>query len=147
MLKQVLGLTSSEKIKEKVGGVDKVYFKSGVWNNYQLKDIGYVLKMVDSSGYGGDLRQDENGDYYVIDWAHVTAGNASADAARTFLLFSIENKTEMADKYLKLFSQKSGIEIKYIQSWIPIVAATQLEKGVESEKEFLLKWINVAEYQ
>ena len=89
----------------------------------------------------------ENGDYYVIDWAHVTAGNASADAARTFLLFSIENKTEMADKYLKLFSQKSGIEIKYIQSWIPIVAATQLEKGVESEKEFLLKWINVAEYQ
>lgn len=65
MLKHVLGLTSSEKIKEKVGGVDKVYFKSGVWNNYQLKDIGYVLKMVDGSGYGGDLRQDENGDYYV----------------------------------------------------------------------------------
>ncbi|MBQ2864710.1 MAG: phosphotransferase [Clostridia bacterium] len=90
---------------------------------------------------------DKDGNYYVIDWAHVTAGNASADAARTFLIFSIENKTELANKYLKLFSQKSEIEIKYIQSWIPIVAATQLEKGVQSEKEFLLKWINVAEYQ
>ena len=28
-----------------------------------------------------------NGDWYVIDWSHVTQGNASADAARTYLLF------------------------------------------------------------
>lgn len=90
---------------------------------------------------------DANGNYHVIDWAHVTAGNASADAARTFLLFSIDNKTELANKYLQLFSTKSGIEIKYIQSWIPIVAAAQLEKGVASEQEFLLKCVNVIEYQ
>lgn len=34
----------------------------------------------------------DDGEVYVIDWSHVTQGNASADAARTFLLFSIEGK-------------------------------------------------------
>ncbi|MBE5738672.1 MAG: DUF1679 domain-containing protein [Clostridiales bacterium] len=88
-----------------------------------------------------------DGKHYILDWSHVTQGNASADVARTFLLFSIQGKNELADKYLKLFSQKSGIEIKYIQRWIPIVAATQLTKGIKEEKDFLLKWVNVAEYQ
>ena len=32
------------------------------------------------------------GEYYIIDWSHVTQGNASADAARTFLLFSMQGK-------------------------------------------------------
>ena len=36
----------------------------------------------------------ENGEYHVIDWAHATQGNASADAARTFLQFSMQGKTE-----------------------------------------------------
>ena len=45
----------------------------------------------------------ENGEYYVIDWAHATQGNASADSAKTFLLFSIQGKTEIAEKYLNLF--------------------------------------------
>ena len=29
------------------------------------------------------------GDYYVLDWSHATQGNASADVARTYLLFSL----------------------------------------------------------
>ena len=70
----------------------------------------------------------ENGEVYVIDWSHVTQGNASADAARTFLLFSIEGKSELAEKYINLFSEKSGITKANIQRWIPIVAATQMTK-------------------
>ena len=89
----------------------------------------------------------EDGSYYILDWAHVTQGNASADVARTYLLFSIQGQTDLADKYINLFATKSGIEVKHIQRWIPIVAATQLTKGVEEEREFLLKWVNVAEYQ
>ncbi|MBO5884612.1 MAG: phosphotransferase [Clostridia bacterium] len=88
-----------------------------------------------------------DGSYYVIDWSHVTQGNASADAARTFVLFSIDHKVDVAEKYLKLFAQKSGIEIKHIQTWIPIVAATQLMKGVEKEQEILRKWVDVVEYE
>lgn len=89
----------------------------------------------------------ENAEVYVIDWAHVTQGNASADVARTFLLFSIEGKNELAEKYINLFSEKSGISKANIQRWIPIVAATQMTKGKEEEQEFLSNWINVVDYE
>ena len=89
----------------------------------------------------------ENGEVYVIDWSHVTQGNASADAARTFLLFSIEGKSELAEKYINLFSEKSGITKANIQRWIPIVAATQMTKGKEEEQEFLSNWTNVVDYE
>lgn len=89
----------------------------------------------------------DDGQVYVIDWSHVTQGNASADAARTFLLFSIEGKNELAEKYINLFSEKSGIEKTNIQRWIPIVAATQMTKGKEEEQEFLSNWINVVDYE
>ena len=89
----------------------------------------------------------DDGEVYVIDWSHVTQGNASADAARTFLLFSIEGKNELAEKYINLFSEKSGITKANIQRWIPIVAATQMTKRKEEEQEFLSNWINVVDYE
>lgn len=88
----------------------------------------------------------DDGELFIIDWAHVTAGNASADAARTYLVFSLNGKKEEAEKYLELFSQKSGIEKRNIQKWIPIVAASQLSKGNEEERDFLMQWIDVIEY-
>ena len=90
---------------------------------------------------------DANGNYSIIDWAHATQGNASADAARTYLLFSMQGKTELADKYLKLFSLKSSIEVSHIQRWIPIVAATQMTKGNDEEQNFLKKWVDVVDYE
>ena len=89
----------------------------------------------------------ESGEHYILDWAHATQGNAAADSARTFLLFSMQGKDEIAEKYLNLFSEKSGIEKMKIQKWIPIVAATQMTKGKEEEQEFLQKWIEVADYE
>ncbi len=89
----------------------------------------------------------DDGEVYVIDWSHVTQGNASADAARTFLLFSIEGKSELAEKYINLFSEKSGITKANIQRWIPIVAATQMTKRKEEEQEFLSNWVNVVDYE
>ena len=89
----------------------------------------------------------EKGEYFVIDWAHATQGNASADCARTYLLFSIQGKTETAEKYLDLFAEKSGIEKIHIQRWIPIVAAEQLANGKEEEIEFLTKWVDVLDYE
>ncbi len=89
----------------------------------------------------------EDGTACVIDWAHVTQGNASADAARTFLIFSIEGKSKLADKYLDVFCEKSGIAKSNVQRWIPIVAATQMTKGKEEEQEFLSRWIEVVDYE
>lgn len=88
-----------------------------------------------------------NGEYSIIDWAHATQGNASADVAKTFLLFSLNGQSELAEKYLNLFTEKSGLEKRGIQRWIPIVAAVQLKKGGVENKEFLEKWIDVVDYE
>ena len=89
----------------------------------------------------------DNGEAYIIDWAHATQGNASADAARTYLLFCLAGNKILADKYLDLFCKKSDTAKQYVQKWMPIVAASQSVKGNEEEKEFLLSWVDVVEYE
>lgn len=88
----------------------------------------------------------KNGKMTVIDWAHVTQGNASADAAMTYLLFALESQ-EKADLYLKIFCRKSDTAMQYVQQWLPIVAAAQLSKENALEKDFLMRWIDVMDYQ
>ena len=83
---------------------------------------------------------------YILDWSHATQGNASADAARTYLLFALKDEKK-ANLYLDTFCKKSDTAKEYVQQWLPIVAASQLTKGVEEEKEFLMKWIDVVDYQ
>lgn len=89
----------------------------------------------------------EDGTAYVLDWAHATQGNASADAARTYLLFWLSGDIKGADKYLDLFCKKSDTAKQYVQKWIPIVAASQSVKGRAEEREFLLSWVNVMDYE
>ena len=87
-----------------------------------------------------------DGTPYIIDWAHATQGNSSADVARSYLLFNITGKKELADKYLKLFCKKSDTAIQYVQRWIPIVAASRLCKCKDEERQLLHGWIDVVDY-
>ncbi len=89
----------------------------------------------------------EDGSACVLDWSHVTQGNASADVARTYLLFWLDGDMESAEEYLRIFCEKSGTPRQYVQKWMPIVAASQSVKGNEKEREFLLEWANVVEYE
>ena len=89
----------------------------------------------------------KDGKPFIIDWAHATQGNSSADVARSYLLFYLSGKEELGDKYLKLYCKKSDTAIQYVQRWIPIVAASRLVKSNKAEEEFLRKWIDVVEYE
>ena len=89
---------------------------------------------------------EKNGKMTVIDWAHASQGNASADAAMTYLLFALHDQ-ESADLYLKLFCKKSDTARQYVEQWLPIVAAAELGKDIRLEKDFLMKWIDVMEYE
>lgn len=88
-----------------------------------------------------------DGTPYIIDWAHATQGNASADAARTYLLFYLAGDEDSAKKYLDLFCKKSDTAKQYVQKWMPIVAASQTVKGNENEREFLSSWVHVVDYE
>ena len=78
-----------------------------------------------------------DGSYAILDWAHATQGNASADAARTYLLFCLNGDTETADRYMDLFCKKSDTAKQYVQT----------VKGKPEEQEFLMHWVNVVEYE
>lgn len=88
-----------------------------------------------------------DGTPYIIDWAHATQGNASADVATTYLTFYLEGKQQLAEKYLKLYCKKSDTAKQYVQKWIPIVAASRLTKAKPEEDEFLRRWIDVVDYE
>ncbi|MCI8960652.1 MAG: phosphotransferase [Lachnospiraceae bacterium] len=87
-----------------------------------------------------------NGKYYLLDWSHATQGNASADAATTYLLFALKDQ-KLADLYLETFCEMSDTAQQYVQRWIPITAASRLGKGIPEEKELLEKWLDVVEYE
>ena len=88
-----------------------------------------------------------DGTPFVLDWSHATQGNASADVARTYLLFKLEKKDALAEKYIKLFCKKTDTARQYVDQWLPIVAASQSVKGKAEEREFLLGWTNIADYE
>ena len=89
----------------------------------------------------------ESGVPYILDWSHATQGNASADVARTYLLFWLAGDISGAELYLDTFCKKSDTAKQYVQKWMPIVAASQSVKGNEKEREFLMSWVGVVDYQ
>ena len=84
---------------------------------------------------------------FVLDWSHATQGNASEDVARTYLLFKLAKKDELAEKYIRLFCKKSDTARQYVEKWLPIVAASQSVKGKPEERELLLSWVTIADYE
>ncbi len=76
-----------------------------------------------------------DGGYAVLDWA------------QTYLLFWLDGDMDGAEKYLDIFCKKSDTAKQYVQKWLPIVAASQSVKGKPEEKEFLMGWVNVVEYE
>lgn len=83
---------------------------------------------------------------YIVDWVAAKQGNASADVARTYLMLSLDFP-EAAELYLDGFCKKSKTAKKYVQAWLPIVAAAQLAYDKPEEKDLLLKWIDVVDYE
>ena len=87
------------------------------------------------------------GKAYIVDWAHATQGNASADVARTYLLFCLSGDEATAKLYLDIFCKKSDTAKQYVEKWMPIVAASQSVKGHEEEAAILASWVDVVDYE
>lgn len=85
----------------------------------------------------------EEGTPYILDWSRAAQGNGAADAARTCLFFRLNGDAAGEEGFLALFSEKSGVARQDVESWIPIVAASQSVRGNERERKLLLDWINL----
>ncbi len=89
---------------------------------------------------------DPEGEYHILDWSHATQGNASADVATTYLLFSLRDP-KLAELYLNLYCELSDTARQYVQRWIPVTAASRLEKSIPAERDLLWSWLDVVEYE
>ena len=84
---------------------------------------------------------------YIVDWLKAKQGNPYADVARTYLNFCIKHRTESAEKYLKIYCEKTGALARDIYDWLPVVAAAQLKFKRPEERELLLTWLDMADYR
>ena len=68
----------------------------------------------------------------IIDWVDASSGDFRADVYRTYLLYS-QYSIDLANKYVKLYCEKSGIERTELFRWAPIIAAARLSETVSTE--------------
>lgn len=113
----------------------------------KLEQMPNHYKFCHGDIYPQNIIFDENGKFYILDWAHVTRGNASADAAMTYLLFLLDGDEKSANIYLKEFCKKTYTNESYVQKWISVCSAAKLKSVTdEKQKSLLLDNIDVVEY-
>ncbi|MGD7045796.1 phosphotransferase family protein [Jeotgalibacillus proteolyticus] len=110
----------------------------------------HLLKKLDSFTYESRLC---HGDFHlfnliqigqqimVIDWVDSSAGDIRADVCRTYLLY-MPFSIELAELYVTIYCEKSGLLKSEIMQWAPIIAAARLAEHVSTEdSELLMKLI------
>lgn len=68
----------------------------------------------------------------IIDWVDASAGDVRADVCRSYLLYT-QFSVELAELYLKIYCEKSGLVKDEILEWAPIIAGARLSESVASE--------------
>ena len=69
---------------------------------------------------------------FIIDWIDASIGDIRADVCRTYLLYSQQHQ-DLAELYLKLYCDKSGISEEEIMEWAPIIAGARLSEIIPTE--------------
>ena len=112
---------------------------------YRLENMPKHNKLCHGDFNPSNIIIAQDGTPYILDWSQASRGNASADAAQTYLSFCMAGERENALKYLELICSKSGIEIQSVQRWLPIAAAAQSIRSNEQERKFLLSQIKITD--
>ncbi|GLI86001.1 aminoglycoside phosphotransferase [Rossellomorea marisflavi] len=68
----------------------------------------------------------------VLDWVDASSGDIRADVVRTYLLYVGFNQ-EIAEQYLALYCEKSGLRREEILQWGPMIAGARLSENVPGE--------------
>ncbi|MCA0149546.1 MULTISPECIES: aminoglycoside phosphotransferase family protein [Rossellomorea] len=97
----------------------------------QLDSMTFVENLCHGDFHLYNLILSEN-NVAIIDWVDSSAGDKRADVYRTYLLYSQVSK-ELADLYMRLYCEKSGLTKEEVFQWAPIIAAARLSERVSSE--------------
>ena len=63
-MEKIVDLGFDEAVKA-ISGTETVMYRHGVWNSYKEMSTEEAIEHIKKSGYGADIRKDEDGIYYV----------------------------------------------------------------------------------
>ncbi len=108
----------------------------------KIDTITYEKRLCHGDFHMFNLIMSDTNQVTIIDWVDSSAGDLRADVYRTYLLYE-QFSIELADMYLRLYCQKSGLSKEDIFQWAPIIAGARLSENVSSENnERLMKIVN-----
>ncbi len=134
-----------DKLKRQIDSLDCIDDIKKYELQTRLDSMPKHIKLCHGNFMPENIILNQNGTF-IVDWVAARQGNASADVGRTYLLLSLKDP-EMAEQYLNLFCQKTNTSKKYVQEWLPIVAAARLTENRPEEQDLLMKWIDVVAYE
>ncbi|KAB8138116.1 aminoglycoside phosphotransferase family protein [Gracilibacillus oryzae] len=112
----------------------------GKWNkNYLIKKLHaltYENRLCHGDFHLFNLIMTDTG-VSIIYWVDSTAGDIRADIYRSYLLYS-QFSAELAEMYLQIYCEKSGLLKTEILQWAPIIAGARSAEGVSSGNSKLL---------
>jgi aminoglycoside phosphotransferase (APT) family kinase protein len=134
-----LGLMT-DKLKRQIQAAELLEKKQKTALIHQLESIPFEPHLCHGDFHLLNLiMSDDN--VYVLDWIDATSGDVRADVYRSYLLYA-QHSEDLAEMYLHLYCEKSGISKEEIFQWAPIVAAARLSENVPTDnKERLLKTV------
>ncbi|EJQ44565.1 hypothetical protein IEE_02755 [Bacillus cereus BAG5X1-1] len=106
-------------------------------HNLDEKQKENILKKLDSITFEprlchGDLHPFNlimsNDDMKIIDWVDASSGDIRADVFRTYLLYS-QHSVELAEMYLHIYCENTGLSKDEIFQWAPIISAARLAEN------------------
>ncbi|MGH0513137.1 phosphotransferase family protein [Bacillus cereus] len=106
-------------------------------HNLDEKQKENILKKLDSITFEprlchGDLHPFNlimsDDDVKIIDWVDASSGDIRADVFRTYLLYS-QHSVELAEMYLHIYCENTGLSKDEIFQWAPIISAARLAEN------------------
>lgn len=127
---------------------DKLSYKINRVNVLGKKQKEYLLNKMESFTYNERLCHGDfhlynvimrDGQAVVIDWVDSCAGDIHADVYRSYLLYFLHVSEELAERYLQIYCEKSGVFKSEVLKWAPIIAAARVAENVSLEETKRLK--------
>jgi aminoglycoside phosphotransferase (APT) family kinase protein len=97
-----------------------------------LRSIPYENRLCHGDYHPFNLILNETG-IKIIDWVDAGMGDVRADVCSSYLLLS-QFSVELANLYLRIYCEKSGLSQDDIFVWMPIVAGAGLSGNVSSKQ-------------
>ncbi|MHA6253085.1 aminoglycoside phosphotransferase family protein [Oceanobacillus sp. CAU 1775] len=130
-----------EKLSRQIENSTQLDYKQKANLINKMNSMSYDYRLCHGDFHLFNLIRTDN-HVVIIDWVDASAGDIRADVYRTYLLYS-QISFELAETYLRIYCEKSGLSKSDVFQWAPIIAGARLAEAVSTESsERLLKIVN-----